>query len=239
MAWRGIGFALTRRQLGITALLGILMALSSLGLFESYRYMNSGVASTLLFVYPIMVAVIMVFVCHERLQPSVALCLSIMGAGLWLLMKPAGNAPVNLTGFLLVMISSLTYALYIVFVNTSATARVIPTTKLLFYVLIWGCALFAALIPAGMPPTVPAHSAGWLNLAALAVIGEQALTGYEIAGATLIVVSATLVVCDRAVNAYILRAARMFPRRRGQKSEVIGHRLFSDSAASRAASIRA
>lgn len=257
MAWRGIGFALTRRQLGITALLGILMALSSLGLFESYRYMNSGVASTLLFVYPIMVAVIMVFVCHERLQPSVALCLSIMGAGLWLLMKPAGNAPVSLTGFLLAMISSLTYALYIVFVNTSATARAIPTTKLLFYVLIWGCALFAALIPAGMPLTVPSHSAGWLNLAALAVIPTvlslacttraiqligstptailgalepvvavvlsivvlgQSITGYEIAGATLIVVSATLVVCDRAVNAYILRAARMFPRRRGHKS---------------------
>ena len=58
---RRTGFRLAKDEGGPTAVLGILMSLSSLGLFESYKYMNSGVASTLLFVYPVMVAVMMIF----------------------------------------------------------------------------------------------------------------------------------------------------------------------------------
>ena len=44
------------------------MAMSSLTLFESYRFMNSGIASTLLFVYPIMVAVMMIFFFSRKVQ---------------------------------------------------------------------------------------------------------------------------------------------------------------------------
>lgn len=42
-------------------IMGILVACSSLALFQSYNYMGAGIASTLLFVYPIMVALIMAF----------------------------------------------------------------------------------------------------------------------------------------------------------------------------------
>lgn len=170
MAWRGTGFRLAKEQIGPSAILGILMALSSLGLFESYRYMNSGVASTLLFVYPIMVAVMMIFFFHEKFKPTVALCLLVMSGGLILLMKPGDGASVSLLGVLWVMISSLTYALYIVFVNVSRAIREIPTTKLLFYVLGWGCLLFLVLIPLGHELTIPSRPTGWLNLAALAFI---------------------------------------------------------------------
>lgn len=167
---RGTGFRLLKDEIGPTAILGILMAFSSLGLFESYKYMNSGVASTLLFVYPIMVAVMMIFFFHEKFRTTVAICLLIMGAGLLLLMKPAGNQAVSAFGCLLVMVSALTYALYIVFVNISKTIREIPTTKLLFYVLAWGCLVFLIMIPMGQPLTVPSESTGWLNLVALAII---------------------------------------------------------------------
>lgn len=44
--------------------LGLLMALSSLTLFISYNYMAAGIASTILFVYPLMVAIIMAVFCH-------------------------------------------------------------------------------------------------------------------------------------------------------------------------------
>ena len=146
------------------------MALSSLTLFESYNYMNSGIASTLLFVYPIMVAVMMIFFFHERFKMTVALCLLLMCGGLMLLMKPQGGNSLSGYGCLLVMVSALTYALYIIMVNVSKVVKAIPTTRLLFYVLGWGCLVFLVMIPMGNPLTLPGRSVGWVNLAALAVI---------------------------------------------------------------------
>lgn len=170
MAVRGISLKLRREEIGPTAILGILMALSSLTLFESYNYMNSGIASTLLFVYPIMVAVMMIFFFHERFKITVALCLLLMCGGLMLLMKPQGGNSLSGYGCLLVMVSALTYALYIIMVNVSKVVKAIPTTRLLFYVLGWGCLVFLVMIPMGNPLTLPGRPAGWVNLAALAVI---------------------------------------------------------------------
>lgn len=55
---RGRDFKLHRREIVPLVLLGLLVALSSLSLFLSYNYMDAGIASTLLFVYPIFVALI-------------------------------------------------------------------------------------------------------------------------------------------------------------------------------------
>ena len=112
MLARGRSFRMSRNEMAHTAILGILMAFSSLGLFESYKHMNSGVASTLLFVYPVMVAVMMIFFFHEKFKANVAICLAIMSLGLVMLMKPQpGGEPVSAYGCLLVMVSALTYAI--------------------------------------------------------------------------------------------------------------------------------
>ena len=65
---RGRSFKVERRQIPPLVTYGILLSLSSLSLFLSYQYMDAGIASTLLFVYPIMVALIMAFVFKERLS---------------------------------------------------------------------------------------------------------------------------------------------------------------------------
>lgn len=170
MGIRGVSFRLSKSQIAPTAILGILMALSSLSLFESYKHMNSGIASTLLFVYPIMVAVLMIFFFKEKFKASVALCLVVMTGGLLLLMRPQDGATISTFGCVLVMVSALTYALYIIFVNVSADVKSIPTTKLLFYVLGWGSLVYVVMIPFGNTVTLPAESSGWLNLLALAII---------------------------------------------------------------------
>lgn len=170
LAVRRKSFSLKKEEIVPTLILGVLMALSSLTLFESYNYMNSGVASTLLFVYPVMVAVMMIMFFHEKFSISTVICLVVMGAGLMLLMKPQGEASLSLFGCLLVMLSALTYALYIVMVNVSKSVRNIPTTKLLFYVLGWGCLVYVGIIATGSELTVPNEIWGWLNLLALAVI---------------------------------------------------------------------
>lgn len=170
MAYRKISFKVDKDSIGQTAILGILMAVSSLTLFESYNYMNSGIASTLLFIYPVLVAVIMIFFYHEKNGPSLYICLIIMFAGLFLLVKPSEGLNLSPLGCLLVMVSALTYALYVVFVNVSKKIKTIPTTKLLFYVLIWGSLLFLAIMALGTPLTLPNSGAQWGNLIALAII---------------------------------------------------------------------
>lgn len=170
MAARGLSFRLNLQQAIHTMILGVLMAISSLALFESYNYMNSGVASTLLFIYPVMVAVMMMFFFHEKFSVSTVLCLVVMGVGLKLLMKPQDGDSFSTFGFVLVMLSALTYALYIVMVNISKTVKVIPTTTLLFYVLGWGSLVYAGMIVCGSEVSVPDAGWGWINLFALSVI---------------------------------------------------------------------
>ena len=170
MKIRGLDFSLKKEERIPVFVLGILMALSSLTLFDSYNYMNSGVASTLLFVYPVMVAVIMTFFFKESIRSSLILCFLFMGAGLMLLMRPDGNDGINAHGFLLVMVSALTYAIYIVLVNSSKAISRIPTTKLLFYVLISGCTVFLFKMAVGTELTLPVRTSGWYNLVALAII---------------------------------------------------------------------
>ena len=170
MAARGVGFAIERRQIFPVAVLGVLMAISSLTLFESYNYMNAGVASTLLFVYPILVAVLMVIFFHEKFRSSIVICLAIMCVGLWLLMKPEGDSRVSTFGCLLVMLSAFTYAVYIIMVNVSKEVRTIPTTRLLFHVLLWGSLVFVVKMAFGTPLTIPARGADWSGLLALAII---------------------------------------------------------------------
>ena len=93
-----------------------------------------------------------------------------MFAGLFLLVKPTGGVRLSPLGCMLVMMSALTYALYIVMVNVSKRIKLIPTTKLLFYVLLWGSLLFFVNIPLGNELTWPQQGLDWVNLIALAII---------------------------------------------------------------------
>ncbi len=167
---RGRNLRLPKGSLLPVATLGILMGLSSLSLFESYNYMNSGIASTLLFIYPIMVAVIMMIFYRERFKVVTALCLLLMSGGVALLAKTSGGVSLSTTGILLVMASALTYALYIVIVNVSSKVKGIPTTVLLFYQLLFGSLVFVIPILCGTELTMPPHWHNWINVISLAVL---------------------------------------------------------------------
>lgn len=92
-----------------------------------------------------------------------------MGLGLGLLMHKSDGESVSAMGFVLVMASSLTYAIYLVMINVSKQIRKIPTLTLLFYTLLSGSALFGImLLPGGL--TMPPTAGSWINLIALALI---------------------------------------------------------------------
>ena len=99
------------------AFLGAFFAMSSTTLYLSFHYMEAGIASTLLFVYPIMTAVLMTAFFHERVTWSTSLAILLAVAGVGLLYKGDGDAKLSTAGFSLVMVSSLLYAIYIISVN--------------------------------------------------------------------------------------------------------------------------
>lgn len=165
---RGRSFGIRRKEALPLIVMGLLIALSSLTLFQSYNYMEVGIASTLLFVYPIMVALIMSLCFKERLTWLTALCILLALSGIALLYKGGDGVTLSLTGILLVMISSLSYAIYIVGVNRSVLKET-PTVRLTFYALLFGLSLFLVRVDFGQALFVPDHWYLWGNLLALAV----------------------------------------------------------------------
>ena len=138
---RGRHFTLRRREVLPLVVMGLLVALSSLTLFQSYNYMEAGIASTLLFVYPIMVALIMAVVFKEKLTPQTLLCIVLALGGIGLLYKGGDGAALSLVGTMLVMVSALSYAIYLVGINQSAL-KDMATLQVTFYVLLFGLSLF-------------------------------------------------------------------------------------------------
>ena len=127
-------FALTRKELKTLATLGLLFSVSSLTFYTSFHYMDAGIAATMLFVYPIMVAVIMALFFKERLSGVTLFSILLALSGIALLYQGGSGAGLSTSGVLLVMSSALTYALYIVVVNQSSIAM--SSIKLTFYVLL-------------------------------------------------------------------------------------------------------
>lgn len=165
---RGRSFKIQRKETFPLIIMGLLVALSSLTLFLSYNYMAAGIASTLLFVYPIMVALIMAMVFKEKLALQTIVCMLLALGGIELLYKSEDGSTLSLIGTLLVFASSLSYAIYIVGINQTSLKNV-ATLKVTFYVLLFGLSLFVArLLYSGVLNT-PDQWYLWANLLALAV----------------------------------------------------------------------
>lgn len=165
---RGRNFALRRREVLPLAAMGLLMAASSLFLYMSYNHMDAGIASTILFVYPILVALIMALGFRERITPLTIFCIALAVTGIGLLYKGGGQT-LSLTGVVLVLLSSLAYAIYIVGVNRSGL-KAMPTVKLTFYALLFGLVIYVVRLD--LLTALQAVPSWWLwgNVLALAVL---------------------------------------------------------------------
>ena len=165
---RGRSFKLQRKEILPMIAMGLLVAVSSLTLFESYNYMAAGIASTLLFVYPILVALIMTLVFHERITPLTVACIALALCGIGLLYKGEDGSTLSFVGVLFVLASAIFYAIYIVAVNRPRL-KSIATLTVTFYVLVFGVSLFLVRINFGQALVFPDAWYHWGNLLALAL----------------------------------------------------------------------
>lgn len=164
-------FRINLRQAGVLLGLGLLFSSSSAFLFEAYKYIASGLATTLVFLFPVMVAIIMVFL---KVVPSWPVWLSIAAtfAGVMIMTGGSGSESVNPTGVRFSIAAAFFYALFIVIINRSKAIASIPNSILTFYALLAGtvffltrCALKGEELMAGLDGFMP-----WVNLIGLAVL---------------------------------------------------------------------
>lgn len=164
-------FRINLRQAGVLLGLGLLFSSSSAFLFEAYKYIASGLATTLVFLFPVMVAIIMVFL---KVVPSWPVWLSIAAtfAEVMIMTGGSGSEPVNPTGVWFSIAAAFFYALFIVIINRSKAIASIPNSLLTFYALLAGtvffltrCALKGEELMAGLDGYMP-----WVNLIGLAVL---------------------------------------------------------------------
>lgn len=166
---RGHSLKIDKNEILPLFIMGILCALSSLTLFKSYLYMAAGIASTILFVYPIMVALIMCMFFKEKLTLNTILCIGLALGGIALLYKNENGDTLDTVGVAFVMASALSYSIYIVGANRPVLKK-IPTVKLTFYVLVFGLLLFIGSTKGCTQITTPEHWYLWFNIAALALL---------------------------------------------------------------------
>lgn len=166
---RGQSLRLEPRQFKHLLGLGLLFGFSSLSLFESYNYMAAGIASTMLFVYPLMVAVIMTICYHEHLRPLTIICLLMATGGIGLLYKGDGGATLSAAGTALVMLSSLSYAIYLVWVNRPVL-KPLPSLVLTFYVILFGSVVFMVGPLRSGSLAVPTSALSWSCVLALGLL---------------------------------------------------------------------
>ena len=163
-------FSIEKKDIMPLIILGILFALSSITLFSSYHHMDAGIASTILFVYPIMVALIMFIFFKEKISSKTIACIAVALVGIALLCKSGEGAVVSTKGILFVLGSAHSYSIYIVMVNKSRIKKM-ATIKVTLYVLAVGWIIFAVRALASGALTTPPAEKWWLwaNIIALSV----------------------------------------------------------------------
>lgn len=182
-------FKITAKQAGVLLALGLLYTSSSLLLFGSYNYIASGLATTLIFLYPVLVALIMVFL---RVVPSWPVWLSIFATfgGVIIMTQNGASQSINPIGVIMSIASAFAYALFIVIINRSKAISSISNSLLTFYALSVGAIVFIIkiLISNENITTGINGSADWANLIGLAILPT-------------IVSTATLAVATRNIGA--------------------------------------
>ncbi len=148
MVLRKLPFKMERKQLPLMICGGILLALSCLFLFLSFHHIDGGIAATILFVYPVMVCAIMFLFFHVRQSPATLAGMGSAIGGIALLSLGKGVENFNCLGLVFVLLSALTYAVYMVMVKVSSL-KDLKAETLTFYAMLFGLPVFLLALRGG------------------------------------------------------------------------------------------
>ena len=114
--------------------LALIYAISAVCLFGSYEYMPGGVATTLLFSYPVWTEILLILFFHERLTLRISLAIVLATAGVFFLGGIGQTEGIKSSmGVILAMSSGLLYAIYMVIFPHMRVSK-LPALKVNFYI---------------------------------------------------------------------------------------------------------
>ncbi len=161
---------LTLQELGVLIGLGLFYSLTALLLTTSYLYIPSGIATTIHFLYPVVVTLVMILFFKDKVSLALSIAIAMAISGVYLLSYSGSEETVSLKGLMLVLTTVITYAFYIVGVNKSNVSKM-DGLKLTFYVLFIGTIVFGLnlLIKSQSLELAPDMDT-WIHLFLLALI---------------------------------------------------------------------
>lgn len=164
-----ISFKITKKELLPIFALGVLYSISSITLFSSFQFIEAGVACTILFIYPVIVALIMSIFFKEKLTKTVIGSIFLTSIGILLLYKGKNGISLNINGIILVLFSALSYALYMIGINTIKPIQKINRAKLTFYVMTAGLTVYIYNILTTTPLQTLSTASMWVFAIGLAL----------------------------------------------------------------------
>lgn len=133
-------------------------AITPILLFSSYNYLGSGMATTIHFVYPVLVILGCVIFYREAISKLKLICVVLCSAGILLLYTPGGG--VSLFGIVLAFCSGITYAFYAVYLAKSGLQE-LTTFQLMFWLNLFGTVYTGIFTIAGHTFTTDITPLGW------------------------------------------------------------------------------
>ncbi len=162
--------SLTKNEFFPLLIMGLIFSFSSYTLFKSYTYMDAGIASTLLFIYPILVAVLMIIFFKEKIRSSTVISLILMTIGITMLYNGKPGESLNIRGVLLVFLSALSYAIYIIGIKAMPQLAKMDANKLIFYVMLFGSFIYIYNLDFFTKLDIIQTPILWINAIALALL---------------------------------------------------------------------
>lgn len=163
-------FRIRRQDILPLLLLAFFYNVSAVFLFWGYQSMSSGVATTIHFMYPVLTTLIMMIFFREKksLWRMGAIALAI--AGVFFLSHGDTTGTITFSGIIIVLISALGYALYLVTVSQLKKLEM-KGLKMTFYVFLFGSIILCggvSLFGQGITPIADGTQLG--NLVMLALV---------------------------------------------------------------------
>lgn len=148
-------FAISRKQLAHIGFLSIFFSALPCLLYASYQYIDSGLATTLHFTYPVIVTLIYALVFRTKIGKINILCVVLCMAGVLLMYNSQGSS--DATGMVLALVSGLVYSIYIVGLERG-DLRDLPVMMVTFWLSLF-CTILVFLF--SIPTHVLVLDIGW------------------------------------------------------------------------------
>lgn len=134
MFTRGQSFRLNKKELLNIIALGVVGgSLSIISLYAAYDYISTGLATTLHFIYPLIIVVVSALIYREKITKAKLAAVMLVTIGIFLFVDL--NTAADKIGVVMAVLSGVFYSFYVIYMDHSGLDKM-DYVKLTFYIMI-------------------------------------------------------------------------------------------------------